>query len=684
LLTSVSDIETERKTIKGKLYHVRYPFADGSGQVVVATTRPETMLGDVAVAVHPSDSRYTTLVGKMIALPLQNREIPLIADQYPDPEFGTGAVKITPAHDPFDYEVGQRHSLDMLVILDEKARVVEGCGVYSGLDRYEARKRIVADLEEGGFLEKVEDHEIAIVVSERSGEVVEPLLSEQWFVSQTTLAGPALEPVVDGRISITPARYEKVYTDWMENIRDWCISRQLWWGHRIPVYYTESGAVIAALSLQQAQEKAGSDPILRQDEDVLDTWFSSGLWPFATQGWPDVEPEFYPTSILVTDRNILYLWVARMVMMGVYFQKDIPFHEVLIHATVMTEDGKRMSKSLGTGVDPGEVIAKIGADALRYTLLSQAGMNQEIRYSERRTEDARNFANKIWNASRFTMMNLEGFTGAKPGELDIIDKWLLSRLASVEKTVKEAYEVYDFQAVSQALYGFFWNEYCDWYVEISKPRLNDPAQRATPQWVLVQALVAFLKMMHPIMPHITEEIYSHLEIADKGEFLMGLDWPAIPDEWADVQAESTVERWIEIIRAIRNLRAEIGVKPSDFLADLFIEGDLAGGDAVICSQAKVTKISSGKPSGAFVSVTIAGLDIHIPTDGLVDAEKELARLDKDMEKLQAELLKTRTLLAQPSFAERAKPDVVEKTQNNLTELEDKLAKTLERRKLYGG
>src|SRR5579862_6327188 len=529
LQTSVSDIETERKTIRGKLYYIRYPFSDGSGSVTIATTRPETMLADVAVAVHPSDKRYAGKVGKTLILPLMNREIPLIADIYPDPAFGSGAVKITPAHDPNDYQVGVRHNLAMPVLLDERAKITEEGGVYAGLDRYEARKRIVADLEEQGLLEKIDDHDIPIIISDRSKEAIEPLLSEQWFCDQPTLAKPAIEIVKKGGIKFHPERYEKVYLDWMENIREWCISRQLWWGHRIPIYYTEDGTPFAALSWDDAQAKASDRKIVRQDDDVLDTWFSSGLWPFATLGWPaggdggegggmgdggDKTPSpqsapspqsppssdlvrFYPTDLMVTDRNIIYLWVSRMIMMGLDFMDARPFEDVFIYATVLTEDGRRMSKSLGTGVDPMEVIDKIGADALRYTLLSQTGSNQDIRYSERKTEEARNFCNKIWNATRFVLMNLDAAESPTPhplpqrqttlrdgAMLEDVDHWLLSRLAATEKTVKAAFDGYDMQVACQALYRFFWSELCDWYIEVAKPRLNDPDKKEVPQWVL--------------------------------------------------------------------------------------------------------------------------------------------------------------------------------------------------------
>lgn len=681
LKTSVSDIETLREDVKGKLYHVRYPFADGSGEVVIATTRPETMLGDVAVAVHPSDARYTDKIGKKLILPLVGREIPLVADQYPDPEFGTGAVKITPAHDPNDYEVGMRQGLDMPVIMDDSAKIIAE-GPYFGLNRNEARKRIIADLEEQGFMIKIEDHNIAIIKSDRSGEIIEPLLSEQWFVKQTELAGPGIAAVKSGEIKFTPERFSKVYLDWMENIRDWCISRQLWWGHRIPVYYTEDGTHFAALSWEEAQVKAGDQMIVRQDDDVLDTWFSSGLWPFATLGWPENTQDLaerYPTSVLVTDRNIIYLWVARMIMMGIDFCDQIPFTDVCIHATVMTEDGKRMSKSLGTGVDPTEVIAKIGADALRYTLLSQAGQNQEIRYSERRTEDARNFCNKIWNASRFALISIGEEPLGAPGELNLIDKWIISRLYETEKQVNEAYAKYDFQQACAPLYQFFWNEFCDWYIELSKSRFSDPAERNTTGWVLLTVLDNFLKMLHPVMPHLTEEIYSHLPISGKSEFIMSASWPELPKSFSNPEAEAQVGSWFEIVRALRALRATIDVDPKKLVPVVYYTGDLHGGEEVIKSQAWIERLESGaSPSSQSAGTTIEGVDFALPTDDLIDIPKMIAKLQAESEKMAADLVKLEARLSNPMFVERAKPEVIEKDREIAAELADRIAKNTDR------
>jgi valyl-tRNA synthetase len=684
LQTSVSDIETLRDTRRGKLYHIRYPYTDGSGDIVIATTRPETMLADVAVAVHPSDARYKDKIGKTLLLPLVNRQIPIIADTYPDPEFGTGAVKITPAHDANDYQVGVRHGLDMPIILDPQARIsLEG--PYFGLDRNEARKQIVHDLEEQGFMVKIEDHDIPIVISDRSGEVIEPLLSEQWFCDQPKLAEPVIAAVQQGQVNFHPPRYERIFLDWMENIREWCLSRQLWWGHRIPVYYTEDGSHYAALSWEDAQKLAGNKEIVRQDEDVLDTWFSSGLWPFATLGWPEKTQDlaqFYPTSCLITDRNIINLWVARMMMMGYDLTGGRPFSDIMIYATVMREDGRRMSKSLGTGIDPMQIIETIGADALRYTLLSQTGENQELRYSERKTEEARNLCNKIWNATRFVLLNIEGVV-PEPKSLTTVDKWLLSRLYQTETSVRAAYDAYDIQSACQALYKFFWSELCDWYIEVSKPRLNDSAEKATPQWVLITAINAFLRMMHPVMPHITEELYQHLPLEDKSPFIMSAPWPVLPNTFDQPDAEAQIERIFEITRAFRALRAELDLPPIKAIPLAFVEGDLQGNDSVLASQGWVQEIHTGRPQeGRFVSTTCQGVDIHLPISGLVDTDKELTRLKKEQEKVEADLLKIQARLSNPQFTERAKPEVVEKEKATCLALEDQLKKIDERRKLF--
>jgi valyl-tRNA synthetase len=678
LQTSVSDIETERKTVKGKLYYIRYPFADGSGDIVIATTRPETMLADVAVAVHPSDARYTHQIGKLLILPLVGKEIPLIADIYPDPAFGSGVVKITPAHDPNDYAVGQRHGLAMPVLLDEKARVTAEGGKYAGLDRLVARKQIVADLEEAGFLVKVEDHELNIIISERSGEVIEPLLSEQWFCDQAALAAPVIKAVEAGEIKFTPDRYNRIFLEWLSGIREWCVSRQLWWGHRIPVYYTESGRAIAALSPEEAAEKAG-EPIIRQDDDVLDTWFSSGLWPFATLGWPEETPDLadrYPTTTLVTDRNIINLWVARMAMMGYDLTGAKPFSNVMIYATVLTEDGRRMSKSLGTGVDPVAVIESIGADALRFTLQSQTGQNQDLRYSERKTEEARNFANKIWNATRFVLQNAGETFPARPTELEPVDRWLLSRLLKLERAAAEGYERFDFQTVCQELYRFFWNELCDWYIEISKPRMakGDPA----PSWVLLVSIRAFLTMLHPVMPHLTEELFSFLppdpELGPKPEFLMADSWPNLAHIEPDDKAEENLERAFAVVRSLRKLRVDLDLNPLRMIPEAYAEGEITGQEEVIRSQAWIETLHECSPPSTIrcVEATVGGIHVYIPIGDLVDLDKKRAQLERDLLKVGDELTKLQGRLNNAQFVERAKPEVVERERATARELEAKL------------
>ncbi|MCH7904185.1 MAG: valine--tRNA ligase [Armatimonadetes bacterium] len=685
LKTSVSDIETERKLVQGKLYHIRYPFADGSGSVTVATTRPETMLADVAVAVHPKDERYKSLVGKTITLPLVEREIPLIEDEYADPEYGTGAVKITPGHDANDFEVGQRHDLPLLILFDESARITEDGGAYAGMSREEARKRIVADLEDQGLLEKAEPHEISVLVSDRSKSFIEPLASEQWFVRQTELAQEAIRVVEQGEVRFVPDRYTDVYLSWMKNIHDWCISRQLWWGHRIPVYYTEDGTAYAALSWEDAQSQASDKKIVRQDNDVLDTWFSSGLWPFATLGWPEKSDDLknhYPTDVLVTARDIIYLWVARMIMMGLDLHGEIPFRTVYIYATVLTEDGQRMSKSLGTGIDPIEIIESRGADALRYALFNQTGSNQDMRYGERRIDEARNFCNKIWNATRFVLMNLDGFDGREPEKLEPVDQWLLSKLVQTENSVRKAFDEYDIQSATQALYRFFWTNLCDWYIEVSKARLASQEARHVPQWVLTTCLDAFLKMMHPIMPHITEEIYAHLPIEGKAEFLMQASWPVLPDSYLQPEAEDLVESWIESTRALRSLRADLGLAAMKSVPQAHFEGDLRGGEEIIAGQAWVEELSQGRPNGRFISITSGSVDFHLATAGLVDEATETARLTKQLARFKANLAKAQQKLANPNFVERAKPEVVEKEREAAKELEDLIRKTKERIEMF--
>lgn len=695
LKTSVSDIETLREVRKGHLYHIRYDFTDGSGSVVIATTRPETMLADIAVAVHPSDKRYEGKIGKTLRLPLVGREIPLVADLYPDPEFGTGAVKITPAHDPNDYEVGARHNLQMPVVLDLSARIsadwnrefepefVSAIEKYKGMDRYEARKQIVADLEACGALVEIKDHEIPIIISDRSGEVIEPLLSEQWFARQSDLAQPVIEAVEKDEIKFTPARYKDIFLAWMESIRDWNISRQLWWGHRVPAFYTEEGDVYVALTWEEAQKEAGDKKIIRQDDDVLDTWFSSGMWPFVTLGWPNETEDmktFYPTDVLITDRNIINLWVARMLMMGYDLVGEKPFSDVMIYATVLREDGRRMSKSLGTGIDPMDVINTLGADALRWTLLSQTGENQDIRYSDKKTEEARNFCNKIWNATRFVLMNVDTVP-TKPEKLETVDKWLLSRLVQTEKDVKAAYERFDLQAACQALYRFFWSEVCDWYIEISKSRLQNADLKSTPQWVLLTAFEAFLKMLHPIMPFITEELYAHLPVENKAPFIMSADWPKLGADLTHPDAAQEIEGLFAATRALRALRSEIDVKPMQQIDNVFYEGDLKGNESIVSSQAWVRKLTQGKPEGRHVSTTSSGIDFHIEVEGLIDLAKVVESIQRDLAKSSEDAEKLQARLENPQFVERAKPEIIDRDRALLEDLKQRIEKLKARQAL---
>lgn len=670
LQTSVSDIETERRTVKGKLYHVKYKFADGTGEIVVATTRPETIPADVAVAVHPSDERYKNLVGKMLIRPMSNVQIPLIADLYPDPDFGTGALKITPGHDMNDFQVGQRHGLQAPSCIDFQGKMAEGMP-YEGLDRFEARKKIAVDLAESGLLDHEEDYQIPLLISERSGEPVEPLLSEQWFVDQSTLARPVIEAMKAGKIKFSPERYDGIFTDWLENIREWCISRQLWWGHRIPVYYTGSGQAVAARSQEEAEAKIG-EPVVRQEEDVLDTWFSSGLWPFATQGWPEDTEGLkgrYPTDLMITDRNIINLWVARMAMTGLDFLGDVPFHRVMIYATVMNEHGQRMSKSLGTGVDPMGVIDTVGADAMRYILQSQTGENQDIRYSPKKTDEARNFCNKIWNATRFLLMNLGPVPPEKPEEFDKIDIWMLTKLAKIEKDIRHGYDHFDLQTVCQTLNRFFWSEVCDWYIEAAKPRLTDDGRANTPRWVLVTVFESFFKMLHPVMPFITEELYQHLPVAGRSPYLMASAWPNLTDLPYDEAAESDVQSAFDMVRELRSLRASLDINPLKVIPAAYFEGDLHGLRDTIRGLAWVETLVEGRPDGRAFEGNSGSARFYLPLEKDIDLERELAKVEHELAKLAKEKAGLKARLDNPQFRERARAEVVEAELNTLRDLE---------------
>ncbi len=705
--TTVSDIETVRMERAGKLYHVRYPFEDGSGAVTVATTRPETILGDVAVAVHPGDERYRDLVGRTLVAPLTGRRIPLLADLYPDPAFGTGALKITPAHDANDFAVGERHGLARPTTIDARAKitlawlrehepglVTPALEAFEGLDRFAARGAMVEALRAEGALAGEEDHTTALSISDRSGDVIEPLLSEQWFVAQAKLAAPAIEAVRTGDVRFAPSRYDRIFTEWMEGLHDWCVSRQLWWGHRIPVYYTAEGEAFPGLDREDAQRRAdekwgGDKPIVRQDDDVLDTWFSSGLWPFAVLGWPESTDDlarYYPTDVLLTDKSIINLWVARMMMTGFDVMGEKPFADVAIIPTVLTEKGERMSKSKGNGVDPMDVMAEVGTDALRYVLLSQTGENQDLRFRRDKVTEGRNFANKIWNAVRFALGNLEG-PPARPepleASLEPVDRWILGRLKATEAEVRRAYEEYDMQGACAALYRFFWDEVCDWTIEIAKGRLADPATRETPQWVLLTVVSAFLTMLHPVMPHVTEELWSYLPIPGKADLLLGATWPDLAWIVPDPDADAALARAIEATRALRTLRAELEVPASAKLPLARYEGPLEGLESIVQGQARIERLLPGRPEGTFVSIHAAGVDLHLPTEG-VDVERILAGIARERETLEAQASHARTKLANEAFVARAKPELVVREREGLASAETRLARLEDRARLFAG
>lgn len=697
--TALSDIEVEYKEVQGKLYHIRYPLKDGSGAVVVATTRPETMLGDVAVAVHPDDERYKAFIGKTVLLPLVGREIPIIADEYVDPEFGTGAVKITPAHDPNDFEVGLRYNLPRILVMDEEAKMNENAGPYQGLDRYECRKRLVEDLERQGYLVKVEDHVHAVGHSQRSGAVVEPYLSTQWFVRMKPLAEQAIRHTLsDDAVRFVPERFKKVFLHWIENVRDWCISRQLWWGHRIPAWYTPDGEVIVARSEEEAYEKArakyGPDVTLTQDEDVLDTWFSSGLWPFSTMGWPDETGDlkrYYPTDVLVTAYDIIFFWVARMIFTALEFTGQKPFKDVIIHGLIRDEKGRKMSKSLGNGVDPMEVIEKHGADALRFMLATGSSPGNDIRFSWERVESARAFVNKIWNASRFVLMNLpEGFTVADvdlSGPLSVPDQWILHRLSETVRDVTRLLEQYEFGEAARVLYNFIWDEFCDWYIEMAKIPLgsSDEAAKRTTRAVLVHTLDTILRLLHPYMPFVTEEIWQHLP--HEGETIVRAKWPEPNAAHHFPEAVREMRLLVETIRAVRNLRAELNV-PLSKPIDLHIKADnaevlalLEKGRAYLerfCRpQALVMGVDVTKPARSMTAV-VTGAQVFVPLEGLVDIEQELKRLEKELDTLNKEVERAEKKLANPNFVAKAPAEVVEAEREKARMWREKRDKVLAR------
>ncbi len=666
--TALSDAEVEYQEQEGHFWHIRYPFADGSGYLTVATTRPETMLGDTAVAVNPEDPRYTNLVGKMLVLPLVNREIPVIADDYVDKEFGTGCVKITPCHDPNDFEVGKRHNLPEILVLDDNAKVING-GIYNGLDRYEARKKIVADLEAQGYLVKIENHAHNVGTCYRCGTTVEPIASKQWFVRMAPLAEPAIDVVKEGKVRFVPERFSKTYMNWMENVHDWCISRQLWWGHRIPAWYCEDcGEMTVSREDVTVCPKCGSTH-LKQDEDVLDTWFSSALWPFSTLGWPDKTPEldyFYPTSTLVTGYDIIFFWVSRMIFSGMEHMGQEPFKTVFLHGLVRDGQGRKMSKSLGNGVDPLEVISQYGADALRFTLVTGNSPGNDTRFTTERVESNRNFVNKLWNASRFVLMHAgDDSKPALPKELRTEDKWILTALQHLIAEVTENIDRYELGVAAQKLYDFIWDNFCDWYIEFTKPRLFEGGQaEAETCNILLYVLENLLKLLHPFMPFVTEEIFSFLP-GHQGDLITAA-WPKADDALCFETDCAETEKMMNAIRAIRNRRAEMNVPPSRKAALLVITNDrepYINGEAFLKRLAAVSELSFAQSTAEFdekkMTRVVAGTDsLFLPTGELVDMEKERTRIQKELDKNTAELAKLEAKLSNPGFVAKAPEAVV--------------------------
>lgn len=679
--TSISDAEVEYSEQDGHFWHLRYPLADGSGYVELATTRPETMLGDSAVAVNPADDRYKDLVGKNVILPLVNKEIPIVADDYVDMEFGTGVVKITPAHDPNDFEVGLRHNLPVINVMNDDATMNESCGKYAGLDRYEARKQIVADLEAGGFLVKIEDHKHNVGTCYRCGTTVEPRVSLQWFVKMEPLAKPAIEAVKEGKTRMIPDRFNKIYFNWMENIRDWCISRQLWWGHRIPAYYCdECGETVISATHVDTCPKCGGH--LTQDPDTLDTWFSSALWPFSTLGWPDETEElkyFYPTNTLVTGYDIIFFWVARMIFSGIENMGEVPFDTVFFHGLVRDGQGRKMSKSLGNGIDPLEIIDKYGADALRFTLATGNSPGNDMRFTDEKVLASRNFANKIWNAARFILMNLkeEDLQGL-PEELAIEDQWILTKLNRLIREVTDNLENFELGIAVSKLYDFIWDIFCDWYIELTKSRLFEGGESGkTAQQVLLYVMTNMLKLLHPFMPFITEEIWQVLP--HEGEALVVSEWPVYRDQLVFPEEEADFERIIDAIRGIRNRRAEMNIVPSK-KASLFIETEYA--DIFekckpfferLASASEIT-IADHFDMPDAVQVITDSARIFIPMDELIDKEKELARLNKEKKSCEKDIQIITGKLSNEGFLSKAPEKVVAQEREKLESAKERMAK----------
>ncbi len=668
--TALSDAEVDHEEQAGHFWHIKYPIVGTDRFLEIATTRPETMLGDTAIAVHPDDERYKDIVGKNVLLPLVNREIPIVADYYVDKEFGTGAVKITPAHDPNDFEVGKRHNLPEINIMNDDATINERGGKYAGMERYEARKAIVSDLEEQGFLVKVEDHSHNVGTHERCGTTVEPLVKQQWFVRMEELAKPAIEAISNGNLKLIPERMNKTYMNWLSNIRDWCVSRQIWWGHRIPAYYCqECGKVVVAREMPDVCPDCGCTHFV-QDEDTLDTWFSSALWPFSTLGWPEKTEDldyFYPTDVLVTGYDIIFFWVIRMVFSGYAYTGKAPFHTVLFHGLIRDSQGRKMSKSLGNGIDPLEIIDKYGADALRITLVTGNAPGNDMRFYDERVEANRNFANKVWNASRFILMNMEGKEITVPDEKDLsaVDKWIISKMNTLTKDVTENMDKFELGIAVQKVYDFIWDEFCDWYIELAKYRIyhaeENPAAANCALYTLKTVLGDALKLLHPFMPFVTEEIYGAL--VPEEESLMMSTWPEYSENRCYAEAENIVDHMKEIIRGVRNVRAEMNVAPSrkaktyivcenTELCQGFEEIKESSMPLMSANEIQIQSDKSGIAEDA-VSVVVADAVVYLPMEELVDFEQELERLTKEEARLTKELARVNGMLNNEKFISKA-------------------------------
>ena len=691
--TSISDAEVEYEDQAGHFWHINYPIVGTDKCIEIATTRPETMLGDTAIAVHPDDERYKDLVGKMVLLPIVNKEIPIVADSYVDKEFGTGAVKITPAHDPNDFEVGKRHNLEEINILNDDGTINENGGKFEGMDRYEARKAIVKELEEGGYLVQIKEHEHNVGTHDRCGTTVEPMIKPQWFVKMEELAKPAIEAVKNGDLKFVPERYTKTYLHWLENIRDWCISRQLWWGHRIPAYYCDDcGEIVVAKETPSVCPKCGCTHFT-QDEDTLDTWFSSALWPFSTLGWPDKTEDldyFYPTNVLVTGYDIIFFWVIRMVFSGYEQTGKCPFSDVLIHGLVRDEQGRKMSKSLGNGIDPLEIIDQYGADALRLTLVTGNAPGNDMRYSEKKIIASRNFANKVWNASRFMLMNIEkaDLSNVSLDDLTPADKWILSKANSLVKEVTDNMENYDFGVAVSKLNDFIWEEFCDWYIEMVKPRLynEEDTTKAAALFTLKKVLTISLKLLHPYMPFITEEIFCSLQ--DEEESIMVSDWPVFEEAFDFKAEENEVEIIKNAVRNIRNLRADMNVPPSkkasvyvvsekEEVRKVFEDSRVFFATLGYASEVHVQADKAGIADDA-VSTVIPDAVIYMPFAELVDVEKEIARLEKEAKRLEGEIKRAKGMLSNEKFISKAPAAKVEAEKEKLEKYTSMAAQVAER------